>query len=432
MNNRRQFDLVVFGSEPSGLAAAACVAKAGGTCAILKTGFERPTIASVCDVPNFVWRKLNLHETDLVTEPVSAFVSLFEGGTTVQTTANDQKTQEKLSQHNSSDGALWRDFKAELSRRQSGHASQVTNINEGVPSLLTMDGDITETMVSVLNDYFESDQLKIHLASVAGLGFGLGGEEPGSVSALGAALAKTAWRVRDADALVQKLNLVCERLGVENLSTPVRRIEARSRRVIDIDFELGDGISTQYVMACSERIARAAGLSIKNDQSVLSSKENAEALIRVKLSDQPSPPESINDDAIFFIAESVDEIRAAKDAVLEGRLPDDPPMMFEFGEKEIVVRMPYCPRIFQSENGQREWTGQDRQMLGAKVVQRLGRYLNGALENVQRTDVKLYGEIELDREHPLNEDAPEIDAPMPDMDEIGAATSLALRLISRD
>jgi len=434
MKNRRQFDLVVFGAEPSGLAAAACAARTGALCAVITTGLERPANTSISDIPNFVWRQLDLHETDLTVEPVSAFVSLFKDGRKIQTHASDQQTQEVLTKLSASDGALWQDFKSEMQRKRTKTNSLHDEIigDEGDLEHLMMDGATIESMATVLDDYFEVDELKTHLASVAGLGFGVGGEEPGSAFALASAFGQSSWRIRNAEKLSQTLTLICERLGVEQFTSAVRRIERRDAKSTDIDFELGDDIRARYVMACSSRIVNAANLKTTGDPSPLTNKDAAEAIISVKLSEAPQPPEGVAEGAVYYVAESVDEIRVAREAVLEGRTPDHPPMMFQFGDKEILVRTPYCPRIFVSEDGPREWTGQDRQVLGKQVVERLGQYLNGALQDVQRTDVKLYGAVELEPEHPLNNDTPEIAAPLPDINEIGAAANLALRLVAGD
>ncbi|MEL6213862.1 MAG: hypothetical protein AAFQ96_09780, partial [Pseudomonadota bacterium] len=185
-------------------------------------------------------------------------------------------------------------------------------------------------------------------------------------------------------------------------------------------------------MASSARLAVMAGLPLAGDTAALVNFENAEAYVSVKLADQPVRPDvdGAGDNTVFFIAESPDEIRAARDAVLEGRTPENPPLTFEFSEKEIIVRTPYCPKLLASEDGPREWTGQDRQVLGKQIVQRLGKYLNGALTNVQRTDVKIHGASELEPERRIATEAVELMAPEPDLDEIGAAARLALRLVA--
>ena len=359
MKNRRQFDLVVFGAEPSGLAAAACAAKAGAVCAVVKTGFERPSTTSISDIPNFVWRQLDLHETELTPEPVSVLVSLFKDGRNIQTYASDQQTQETLTKLSASDAALWQDFKSEMQRKRTKKKSAQEQLVSSESDLehLMMDGAATDSMASILEDYFENADLKTHLSSVAGLGFGVGGEEPGSAFALASAFGSSAWRIRNAEKLAQTLTLICERLGVEQFSSAVRRVERRDVKSINIDFELGDDIRARNVMACTLRIAHALNLKTKGDPSPLLNKDSAEAMISVKLSSAPRTPEGVADGAVYFISESPDELREARDAVLEGRTPDNPPMTFEFGDKEIIVRTPYCPRIFMSEDGPREWTG---------------------------------------------------------------------------
>ncbi len=434
MGNRRQFDLVVIGDDLSGLAAAACAARRGAACAVISTGHEPTEQASVASIPNFVWRRLDLHETGLTPEPVSACVSLFNDAEAITTFADDHDTIEALDKTAPADSALWSDFRSEMRRKQKSKrptGEQIVASPERLHQTAPLDGMLTDSMAGLLDDYFTSDHLKTHLASVAGLTFGIGGEEPGSGFALASASDWSAWRVKNDDTLVETLNRVCEKLSVEKIAYPIRRIERHDNRNYNIDFDLGDGLRARAVMASSLRIATAMGLRTEDDPSPLAAPESAEALISVKLSETSSPPVELKDglNAIYYIAETEDEIRAARDAVLEGRTPENPPLMFELGDKEIIARTPYCPRLLASEDGPREWTGQDRQILGKQVLQRLGKYLNGALETVQRTDVKVFGAAELDPEHPLNENMPTIHAPAPEVNEIAAAARLAMRLV---
>jgi len=412
MRNRRQFDLVIIGAELSGLAAAACAAHSGARCAVIATGHETEDQALVASIPNFVWRRLDLHEIGLMPEPVSACVSLFKETDAITTFSDDHETLEALEKISPADGSLWTDFRAEMRRKQKSKKPAGDQIVTGARKLnqaALLDGMLTDS----------------------GLTFGIGGEEPGSGFALASAADWSAWRVKNDESLNQAMDRVCEKLDVERVSYPVRRIERHDGRSYNIDFDLGDGFRTRSVMTSSPRIAIAMGLRTNDDPSPLAAPESAEAVISVKLSEAPQPPAGVKDanQAIYYISESADEIRAARDAVLEGRTPDNPPVTFEFGDKEIIARTPFCPRFLASEDGPREWTGQDRQILGKQVVQRLGEYLNGTLETIQRTDVKIFGAAELDPEHPLNTDMPAISTPAPEMNEIAAAARLAIRLV---
>ena len=435
MKQRRQFDLVVFGAEPSGLAAAACAAKSGARCAVIKTGLEPTEVASAPHIPNFVWRQLDLQDTGLIVEPVSARVSLFEDGRSIATFPDHHRTREALLDKSPSDGALWIDFSDEMARKQRKNEKTPATICDRLADAErrpTLDSAETDPLTDILDDYFFDADLKTHLSTVAGIAFGLSGEEPGSGRALASLSMREAWPVKNGDILAMTMERVCERAGVERFSSAVRRMERVDARAIDIDFELGDDIRTRALMASSARLAVMAGLPLAGDTAALVNFENAEAYVSVKLADQPVRPDvdGAGDNTVFFIAESPDEIRAARDAVLEGRTPENPPLTFEFSEKEIIVRTPYCPKLLASEDGPREWTGQDRQVLGKQIVQRLGKYLNGALTNVQRTDVKIHGASELEPERRIATEAVELMAPEPDLDEIGAAARLALRLVA--
>ncbi len=435
MKNRRQFDLVIFGADPGGFAAAACAARAGAVCAVVKTGHELMGAGSASTVPNFVWRQLDLHETDLVVEPIEARVSLLPDGGAVASFADDQRTEDELSKASPNDGALWADFKGEMRRKHARKKLPREEIFAALGATFAatpMDGAPTDTLDAVLDDYFDSDAIKTHLAAVAGLAFGLGGEEPGSAYALASAVDRNAWRVKDGAGLLATLERVSEKAGVEHYDARARRIVRHDARHFDVELENAEILRAGALMASSPRIAWALGLKIKGDPSPLSNRENAEAMISVKLSQEILPPASAPEGvaATYYIMESAEEIRAARDAVLEGRIPDVAPISFELGDREILVRTSYCPKVLVSEDGPREWTGQDRQILGKQVVQRLERYLNGALDSVQRTDVKICGAADLEPEFALNDDAPAIAAPPPEVNEIAAAARLAMRLVA--
>ncbi len=436
MRNRRQFDLVIFGADPGGFAAAACAARAGAVCAVVKTGHEILGAGSASAVPNFVWRQLDLHETDLVVEPIDARITLFEDGGAVATFADDQQTEEALARTSPGDGALWADFKGEMRRKHVRKKLPREEIFAALGATFAatpMDGAPTDALGSVLDDYFENDAIKTHLSAVAGLAFGLGGEEPGSAYALATAVDRNAWRVKDGAGLLATLERVCERAGVAHFPAQCRRITRHDARQFDVELESGERFRAGALMASSPRIAWACGLKVKGDPSPLTNRENAEAMISVKLSEEIRPPAPTPEGvaAVYYIAGSAEEIRSAREAVLEGRIPDAAPISFELSDREILVRTTYCPKVLASEDGPREWTGQDRQILGKQVVQRLERYLNGALNSVQRTDVKICGATDLEPEAALNADAPAIAAPAPEVNEIAAAARLALRLVAQ-
>ncbi|MEM9705087.1 MAG: hypothetical protein AAF850_03310 [Pseudomonadota bacterium] len=441
MKHRRQFDLVVIGAEPCGLVAAACAAREGAACAIIETGLEAPLGPSAPAIPNFVWRRLDLHETALTVEPVSAYVSLFKNGDKFATYKNDRRTAEAVRSQDPGDGALWEDFVGEMRSHTERSLSFRDFLVDGetagaaqtahTPHLMT-DAAMTDALVTVLNDYFQNDTLKAHLAAIAGAAFAIGGEEPGSRLAASSICGDDAWRIKNAQALSETLDHLCASLGVARIMSPIESIDRQDPRTFIIDLSDGDEVRTGALMASSSRIARAAGLQIDGDPSPIFADENVEAVVTFTLSSDAEPPaqDIAGDSAIYYIAENPDEVRAARDAVLEGRTPDNPPLVIEFAGREVVVRAPYCPRMLASDEGSREWTGQDRQLLGARVAQRLAEYLNGALDGIETTDVRLLhiAPDDLDRA-PIETSSP-IAAPEPDADEIGAAARLALKLVA--
>jgi phytoene dehydrogenase-like protein len=286
---------------------------------------------------------------------------------------------------------------------------------------------LTRSTRSLLDDFFENDELKTHLATVALAEFGLGGDETGSALALAALSEPAAWRVKTkarGPSLVAVLEEVAKAAGVEAFDSPIREVSAAEDKMRALTLEDGEALKARKLMAASEAAAARAGLPVAHALAPLARRQGAVADVRVKFA--KAPPSPIGDkDAIFYVAESVEILSEARDAALEGRLPDRPPISFEFMRDEIVVRAPYCPAVLRTEGEEREWTEQDRQALGRLIVARLAPFLNGATQTVRRVDVKVT-QAGARQSEPQ---AGAVIAPPPGHDAIGAAAKLALELI---
>ena len=440
MKQKAAFDLLIVGAEPAGFAAAACAARAGALVGLVRGAEKRPRGGSTPGVPDFVWRKLNLQDAGLDAQPVSARVSLFEDGASVATYASDRRTEEALKDAGGGDYHLWADFSAELSRLWA-EGEEIARASAGgeertqrplLAALAAEDGAaaarrFTASTAGLLADYFVEGRLRTHLATAALSPFGLGGDEPGSALALASLREPAAWRVRSngkGRGLAEALEGAAKAAGVEIIDSRVREIVAE-RRVRLVSFDNGETVRARRLMASSVGAAARADLDIAPAFSPLARRDGAVADIRVKFQKGPQPLDA-GKNAVYYIADSTDAIADARDAVLEGRLAERMPISFEFNKDEILVHAPYCPAFLKTENEVREWSEQDRQALGMQIVRRLEPFLNGATKSIKRIDIRVTQAAPAPGEEP----ARSVIAPPPGHDPIGAATRLALELVS--
>jgi len=440
MARRRQYDLIVIGAEPAGLAAAACAGRAHAHVALIHTGDQPPRSASAPGVPDFVWRKLNLQDAGLEADPVPARISLFEGGRTLKTFKSAKKTRDALEAASIPDHRLWADFNDELSRaRKEGEGltrrAAVRANGRGAPALLGAlagkDGAgaaerLTEGALALLDDYFSDDALKVHLASVALTPFGLGGDEAGSALALAGVGAPSAWRVRvsrNGPKFERVLEDAALAAGVEIIDARIRAVGAADEKTCEVTLHDGDVLRARHLMAASTEAAARAGLDIAPAFSPLTRRDGAVANVRLRFARPIEAPEG-EKDAIFYLADSISSFAEARDAALEGRLIERPPISFEFNKDDILVHAPYCPSFLKTEDEVREWTEQDRQAFGQQIIARLAPFLNGAARSaVRRIDVRVTPAA------PRQGEGAGVIAPPPGHDPIGAAAKLALDLI---
>lgn len=439
MSRRRQYDLTVLGDEPAGLAAAACAARARARVALIRSGDKPSRAASTPGVPDFVWRKLNLQDSGLLAEPVTARVSLFEDGRAFKTFGSQKKTRDALESAQSPDFRLWSDFNDALSRSWEESEELVRRAATGrsggqsAPVLTALAGKdgpgaakrLTATSLTVLEDFFASDELKVHLASVALSPLGMGGDEAGSAQALTSLAAPSAWRVRvsrKGPKFERVLEDAAAAAGVEIMDARIRIVESPDDKTYELTLHDGDVLRTRRLMAASAEAAARAGLEVAPGYSPLMRRAGAVAHVRVRLAKSIEPPGG-DKDAVYYLADSLASFAEARDAALQGRLVERPPISFEFHKDEILVQAAYCPAFLKTDDEVREWTEQDRQALGQQIVARLAPYLNGAARSVRRVDVRVTPAA------PPHGDKAGVITPPCGHDPIGAAVKLALDLI---
>lgn len=416
MASRATVELLVIGADAAGLAAAACAARSGASAALVATGTECEDDRAVIEPPNFVWRLLDLHQYELRFEPPAPRTTLFANGTPPLSTLDDaMETGRRLGAKVPALEALWPAFLDDMRR------------------MLTADGegelapDRRQTANAALDDYFSDEELKTHLVGALLTPFGLVGDEAGSAQALAGA---GAWASRRTDARALR-----EALGAAAASAGVDIVEGRLSALVRDGkawcavMEDGREIRARAVMASSAFVGEAAGIRVAAAGAALARRAGAEATIRIRYDRKPKI--AARAAAAYFAATDRKAIIRARNSMLEGRLDEEAPIAFEIRGKEIIATAPFCPARLRDNGELREWTGQDRQILGRQAAALIASRLGGAVGAPREIDVTIGPDVAAGMKR-RSFAPPAAPAPAPSHDPIGAAAALALELVRGD
>ncbi len=403
------FDIVLVGSGEAALCAAGAAARVGASTALLQNKVaRRASTASICNIPNFVWRRLDLHEYDLSIAPVSARVTLLPGGASVVTHRGRSATEKALATAQNGDHLVWSDFLHDMRTlddkfqvkgltREGGSDHSLLDYLDGDERNLSALEQYTGGAVSLLDDYLDDASLKAHLVAHALAPSGLGGGEAGSAAGLSEFLNDEAWRVRSdkgVKTIFQALESVCKKSGVVIFDSAFQGVSSASGKNHVIQLADGETIKTKALVFATPNAALAAGF--RAPQSPMAGHGGARAQLHIQLKSPMSMP--VGDHAaIFQIVDRLEELQPASDANVDGRLPDKLPVEFEIADNgDILAQTSYCPRAFREEDGWREWTGQDRQAVTRLILDRLSSRLDGLSDNIKKTNIKITGSISPD------------------------------------
>ncbi len=410
MSARSKFDFIVIGGGLPGLAAACCAARRGAEAALALTGHEAPVEGRVAEPSTSLWRLLELHQYELVFEPPPQHVSLLEEGA-LATGDDPARVGRSLAARNPELEQLWPAYAKEMARGGDKR-------RDGLERFLSAN--------ALLDDYFDDEALKAHLVAAYVAPFGLSGDEAGSAEAL-FPLGGRRQRFVSGVALMRALTQAAEAAGVEIVEDRLHSIARGEGKSWRVNFEGGRDIRARTAMASSAFAAEAFGLCVTTSGSPLARRKGVGATIRLKYEKKPQALADWNG-AVFHIADDRASLRVARDKMIEGALPEAPPLSFEVNGKDIIARMHFCPSRLVENGEAREWTGQDRQVLGRCVA--------GVLEKrlavpVEVSEVLIGPDVEggLARRDFLT---PAIPAPPPSLDPINAAAALAWELTERE
>lgn len=419
MARRATIDLLVIGADAAGLAAAACAARRGAKTALAATGDEPAAAGRVDEPPNFVWRLLDLHHYDLRLDAPGERVTLAaDGARVLSTSANAAGAAEALAARDAALGPLWRSFAERI-----GDSTARSAERESDPP-----ADVFLSANDLLDDYFADEALKAHLLSAFAAPFGLAGDEAGSAAALAAAGAAPRRRT-SATALAEALIAAAKKSGVDLAAGKLQSLARIDGKIWKATMDSGREIRARQAMASSALIGEAAGLNIDCAGSPLVRRLGAEATIKIRYDKRPAGEGAMRN-GVYYTAENRDQLIRARNSMIDGRLDDAPPLAFEIDGKEIVARAPFSPARIREGDEEREWTGQDRQVLGRQAASIIEKRLRrvGAIREIEVT-------IGPDPESGLRRrtfDRAAIPAPPPSDDAIGAAARLAMELALRE
>lgn len=410
MSQRAAVDLLIIGADAAGLAAAASAAKSGASVALAPTGGEAPIEGTTGEPPNFVWRILDLHLHDLRLDPAAARATLTEKGA-LATTADPMRAGEALAARDPSLDHLWPAFAAEMKRVGAGGA-------HGPDRFFSAN--------ALLDDYFADEELKAHLVSAFVAPYGLAGDEAGSAAALAGAGDAPRRRV-SAQALHDALGAAAAKAGVESLPGRLQTLARADGKCWKAIMDNGREARARKAMASSALIGEAAGVRIACGGSPLVRRTGAEAVIRIRYDKRPNAA-ALKEAGVFFTATNRAAILRARNSMIDGRIDEEPVLSFEANGKEIIVRAPFCPARLRENGEERDWTGQDRQILGRQAASLIEKTLGGGLGAVREIEVTLGADPAAGLKR-RSFDIPALPAPAPSHDAIGAAAALALEIV---
>ncbi|MEO1015299.1 MAG: hypothetical protein AAFX08_08960 [Pseudomonadota bacterium] len=418
--SQSQFDLAVLGAEPPGLAAAACAAAAGFRVVLIRTGKEAPSEFAAPRAPNDVWRRLGLYAAGAPNSgarPRRTWVPADEGGEPKLLETSELGLVETAALGDAAEqaSAAWPDFLAASKRLSTHFGSAAEFLSDDLRGL---DPSPFASADEALDDFFDSEILKAHLAVSALAPFRFAGDEPASVGAL-RLLAADGWPSSiPVGALSEFLTGACEEFGVSMVDGAVTEVRALKARLFQLTVADGSEATARAVVASSAAHALAMGLRPEVGLSPLAPTFGGRAFVRVTFAEDPQT-EFLRNDATYLMVADRKDVRAARDAAAVGEIPKAGPLIVDLADRVIAAYAPFCPANLVEAGAERDWTGQDRQAFGRAVLERLKK-------TFRLKALPLSVEVRVDPLTPSSASASVVSAPPPSQDEVGAAVSFAL------
>jgi hypothetical protein len=394
------FDLVVLGDDAAGAAAAASVARLGRSVALVPTGYEAVESTPLAEPQNFVWRTLDLHRRFAGGQGFAAEALI--GEAPIVLPAERRAAARALAAKN---------------ERLAGLYEEYSSKETLAPAYESAD--------AVLDDWFDDEALKTLFAASRLVALGLGGDEPGASVALANGATPLMPSAAAAN-LLSALRAIAAEAGVLRFAAPLSAPPARVGRQWRITAGT-ETIKARRVMAASAEIARAAGLQSSAAGAPVARRAGGAAIVRMRFRAPPQFKDAPRN-ALAHILKDRKTMRRARDAMLEGRIDDDQPLMAEIAGSEVIVRAAYCPTVIVEGDEKRDWSGQDRQAFARAIAHRIEKLLTKESGRASDT-VAIIDPPPADRARRRAWRGEALPAPPYAIDRVGAAVKLALELI---
>ena len=399
-------DFLVIGGGEAAYCAAAIAASNGARVAMVELGAsDRLDDTSqfgftMSDVPNSVWRRLELQKYNLALEPASAMTTLLPDNKNLSYYASDQQTVEALRAHGNGDDAFWSDFLSDMQLLAVDPAFRALAAME-VRSEKNTDALRAETIAGLvgnahdfLRSYFSDEKLLAHI--LAHVPSANGVDSPGSALAVPGLFNKTAWpqKVSGDVTLARAFRNAGEAADVDYTDAAIVSIEPRHRNRRTVTLATGDIYKARTIYIASPDTALQLGISASS--SPLASTAFRRASLTLKINDTIDPPGG-DRDALFQIVDDADDLQCAYEAASLGRLPETPPLRFRFVDHQtIVAQCMHCPTALAEDGVERDWTSQDRQALAMAMIARLESRMPGLQQSIVERQFSLspIGDVE--------------------------------------
>ena len=335
-------------------------------------------------ISNAIWRRLELQSCGAMTEPVKARRTLLPGGEIIETTKNAQATAKSFADKNENDARLWPDFLRDMEAFRNSRGL----VETGRRSL----GDYAQfagRAQDLIADYFQDEKIRAHILGNAFVNIGRGPQEAGSAMTVYSHTRQHAWRVRlrgekgDWRALLADR---CAHFGVDVYDEKIAGIPAPEKTQRSIALASGARVVGKTVFFANSIVASRFGFADCMDDAALYKPDLATATVRLRLSGKLEN-DLADANVEMMIIDDESDLQNARDDAMAQQIPDKLPIAFEIlSNGDILARSAYCPVKFRSDEGDRDWTGQDRQVLAKRFKERLIDRLPELKEKITRTE----------------------------------------------
>lgn len=376
------YDIIVIGADAAAYAGAAYAAARGKKTALVAerlfpSRFDSDLTPSI---PNAVWRRLELETCGAAADELASRRTLLAEGKTIETAKTARQTSRLLKAHRPAAAKLWPDFQAEM---ESAAFQPAAN----------MYAQAARRAGDVVSDYFEDADLQAHLLAHSLAGAGRGPKEIGSAIFVHEQAHPENWPVRlnnDKGGWRSVLTERCKHFGVEIIDDKIRSILSADKTARAVALANGDEVRGKTLFFPAGDTAARFGLMRCASDAALYARDTAIAVVRFRLSGKLEAHDEQRK-SLTQIIDGQTDLQTARDDARAGKISEHLPVQYELlPGGDVLARSAFCPVQFQTEDGPRDWTGQDRQIVAGVIRKKLASRLSDLEEKIRRTETYIF------------------------------------------